>query len=176
MYGKIVLLGLTLVVYYISLNKKMFLWFNFWNILNIFISDTNTWIAIIKFWGHHASQFCIMYRHIWFDYTHTSLIVFLLFLFFNSVWIYCYWKTKKKGNQIKIISICIVVSWQSTSSAVSVWWARDAARTRVICSTLPIRWPPGITTSVMCASGLSIMVCISGCVGCQGIRSTECNW
>ena len=55
----------------------MFLWFNFWNILNVCILNTNTWIAIIKFGGHHASKFVITHSnggHIGFNYAHTSLI------------------------------------------------------------------------------------------------------
>ena len=75
-YGKMALLRITPVVYYISLNSNMFLWFNFWNILNICISNINTWIAIIKFGGHHASKVYIIYSnggHIGFNYTHTSL-------------------------------------------------------------------------------------------------------
>ena len=56
----------------------MLLWFNFWNILNISMLNTNTWIGIIKFGGHCASKFGITYSncgHIGFNYTHTSLIV-----------------------------------------------------------------------------------------------------
>ena len=34
-FGKIALLRLTPVVYYISLNLNIFLWFNFWNILKV---------------------------------------------------------------------------------------------------------------------------------------------
>ena len=55
----------------------MFPWFNFRNILNVCILNTNTWIVIIKFRGHHASKFGIIYSngsHIGFNYTHTSLI------------------------------------------------------------------------------------------------------
>ena len=69
-------LRLTPVVYYISLNENMFLWFYFWNILNVCILNTNTWIEIIKFGGHHASTFSTIYSnggHIGFDNTHTSL-------------------------------------------------------------------------------------------------------
>ena len=76
MYDKIAILRLTPVVYYISWNQKMFLWFNFWNILNRCILNTNTWITIIKFGGHHASKFGIIYsngRPFGFNYTHTSL-------------------------------------------------------------------------------------------------------
>ena len=54
----------------------MFLWFNFWNILNVCILNTNSWIGIIKFGGHHASKFGIIYSnggHIGFNYNHTSL-------------------------------------------------------------------------------------------------------
>ena len=70
--GKIALLMLTPVDYYIYLNSNKFRWFNFWNILNICILKTNTW----KIWGHHASKFGIIYGnggHIGFNYTHTSL-------------------------------------------------------------------------------------------------------
>ena len=53
---------------------------SFWNILNICILNTNTWIAIIKFGVHHALTFGIIYSnggHIRFNYTHTSLSMFL---------------------------------------------------------------------------------------------------
>ena len=71
-FRKMALLRLTPVVYYISLNLNMFLWFNFWNILHVCILNTNTWIGIITFWGHHAFKFGIIYSdggHIGFYYT-----------------------------------------------------------------------------------------------------------
>ena len=67
----------------------MFLWFNFWNILNLCILNTNRWIAIIKFGGHHASKFGIMYSNgglIWFNYTHTSLKNLLLYKQVTLTW------------------------------------------------------------------------------------------
>ena len=76
LYGKWPYWGL-LKWYIIFLQiKNMFLWFNFRNILNVYILNTNTWIAIIIFVGHHASKFGIIYSnggHIGFNYTHTSL-------------------------------------------------------------------------------------------------------
>ena len=54
LYRIMAFLRLTPMVYYISLNSNVFLWFNFWNLLNVCILNTNTWIAIIKFGGHHA--------------------------------------------------------------------------------------------------------------------------
>ena len=76
LYGKIAILRITPVEYYFTLNKNMFPWFQFWNILNTFILNTNTYIWIIKFEGHHASKFAIIYSngsHIGFNYNHTSL-------------------------------------------------------------------------------------------------------
>ena len=67
------LIRIYLVVYFNPSNKNMFLWFNFWIILNVCIF--NTWIAIIKFGGHHASKIGITYSnggHIGFNYTCTS--------------------------------------------------------------------------------------------------------
>ena len=64
------------MVYYMSLNSNMFLWFNFWNILNLCLLNTNTWTTIVKFWCHHASKFGMIYingGHIGFNYNHTSL-------------------------------------------------------------------------------------------------------
>ena len=62
----------------------MFPWFNFWNILNVCILNTNTWIGIIKFWGHHTLKIGIIYSnggHIGFNYTHISLTGF----FFQAI-------------------------------------------------------------------------------------------
>ena len=50
------------------------------------LKHTNTWIAIIKFGGHHASKSGIIYcngGHIAFNYTHTSLTNY------NSTPIWC---------------------------------------------------------------------------------------
>ena len=52
------------------------MWFHFWNFFNVCILNINTWLAIIKFGGHHAYNFGILYSsggHIGFNYTHTSL-------------------------------------------------------------------------------------------------------
>ena len=57
----------------------MFLWFNFWNILNVCFLNPITWIGIITFGGHHAFKFGIIYSnggHIGFNYTHTSFCFF----------------------------------------------------------------------------------------------------
>ena len=64
----------------------MFLWFNFWNILNVSILNTNTSFAIIKFWGHHASTFCIIYSnggHIGFN-LHSYLLTKSKFIYLDT--------------------------------------------------------------------------------------------
>ena len=96
LYGKMALLRLTPVVYYISLYSNMFLWFNFWNILNVYILNPNTWIGIIKFGGHHATKLSIIYSngsHIGFNYTHNSLIYWVWYIFLRH-------------NLTKAIAIC----------------------------------------------------------------------
>ena len=83
LYGKTAILRLAPVVYYISLKKTCSCDLLFKIFLNVCILNTNTWIAIIKFGGHHASKFGITYSnggHIGFNYTHTSLIQELLLL------------------------------------------------------------------------------------------------
>ena len=64
----------------ISLNSNMFVWFNFWNILNICI--LNICIAIIKFGGHRASKCGTIYT--------TRVAILDLITPIPILWIYIY--------------------------------------------------------------------------------------
>ena len=89
LHATLALLQLTPVVYHISSIKTCSCDLIFENILNVCISNKNRWIAIIKFWGHHASKFGILFRnggHIGFNYTHTSLMESFVYLYLLKPW------------------------------------------------------------------------------------------
>ena len=61
LYGKMAVLRLSQVIILYFVKLKYIPVIEFLNILNICILNQNTWIAIIKYEGLHASKFGIIY-------------------------------------------------------------------------------------------------------------------